>query len=80
MAMLCRPLAFHRETCVFTPVGLEKPLAIFEPFLVYVISALAILDIVNDLTCVINHVTIRLVRPTNTPNLVEIGSQVVPLS
>ena len=61
MAMLNRPLAFYGETCVFPPVGLEKPMEIFtlEPFLVYVIA---------------------LVRLTNTPNLVEIGSQGAPHS
>ena len=51
MAMLYRPLAFYRETCVFPPVGLEKPMEIVEPFLV---------------------------RPTNIPNLVEIGSHGAP--
>ena len=57
MAMLYRPLAFYRETCVFPPVVLEKPMAILEPFLVHVITS---------------------VRPTNTPILVEIGSQGAP--
>ena len=38
MAMLYKPLAFYRETCVFPPVGLEKPLEIFKPFLLYVIA------------------------------------------
>ena len=57
MAMLYRPLAFYRETCVFPPVGLEKPIKILEPFLVYLIM---------------------LIRPTNTQNLVEIGSQGAP--
>ena len=51
-----RLLAFFRETCVFLPVGLEKPLKIFKPFFgIYVTKS---------------------VRPTNTPNLVEISSQV----
>ena len=57
MALLYRPLAFYRETCVFPPVVLEKPMEILEPFLVYVITS---------------------VRPTNTPILVEIGSQWAP--
>ena len=55
--MLYRSLAFYRETCVFPPVGLEKPLEILKPFLAQVIT---------------------LVRLTNTPNLVEIGSQGAP--
>ena len=54
MTMLYRPLAFYRETCVFPPVGLGKPMEFLIPFLVYVIT---------------------LVTPTNTSNLVEIGSQ-----
>ena len=61
MAMLYRPLAFfpsfHRETCVFPLVGLEKPLEIFKPFLVNLITS---------------------AKPTNTPNLVGIGSQGAP--
>ena len=57
MAMFYRPLAFYRETCVFPPVGLEKPLEILKLFLVQVMT---------------------LVRPTNTPNLVEIGLQGAP--
>ena len=55
--MLYRPSAFYRETCVFPPVGLEKPIEILKPILAQVIT---------------------LVRPTNTPNLVEIGSQGAP--
>jgi len=39
MAMLYRPLASYRETWVFPPVGLEKPLGIFKPFLAYVITS-----------------------------------------
>ena len=54
MALLYRLLAFWRETCVFPPAALEKPMKILKPFLAQVIT---------------------LVRPTNTPNLVEIGSQ-----
>ena len=55
--MFYRPLACSRETCVFPPVGLEKPMETLKPFLVYVIT---------------------LLRPTNTPKLVEIGSQGAP--
>ena len=57
MAMLYRPLACFRETYVFPPVRLEKPMKIFDSFLIYVIM---------------------LLRPTNTPNLIEVGSQVAP--
>ena len=53
MAMLYRPLALQRETCVFPPVALKKPVEIFEQFLVNVTT---------------------LGRPTNTPNLIKIGS------
>ena len=58
MAMLYRPLAFYRETCVFPSAALEKPLKILKPFLAQVIT---------------------LVRPTNPPNLVDIGSRGAPL-
>ena len=39
MAMLYRPLALQRETCIFPPVALDKPLEIFEPFLADVITS-----------------------------------------
>ena len=39
MAMLYRPLALQRETCIFPPVALEKPLEIFKPFLADVITS-----------------------------------------
>jgi len=57
LAMFYRPFGFllgniHISTCL--P---GKPLGIFKPCLVYVIT---------------------LPRPTNTPSLVEIGSQVTP--
>ena len=52
-----RSLAFYRETGIFPPIGLKKPLKIFKQFLVHVIM---------------------LVRPTNSPNLGEIGLQVAP--
>ena len=58
MAMLYRPLAFCKETCVFAPVALEKQMEILKPILAYVIT---------------------MVRPTNTPNLVEIGLRGAPL-
>ena len=36
--MLYRPLAFYRETCVFPPVGPEKPMEILRPILAQVIT------------------------------------------
>ena len=55
--MLFSPSAFYWETYVLPLVGLEKPLSIFKPFSIYVITS---------------------IRPTNSSNFVEIGSQEVP--